>query len=103
MKDMRRKEGRRGAWRREKREEETGQNHYYLLKGFPDGSAVIEPARQCRRPGFDLWVRKIPWKREWLPTPIFLSREFHGQRGLAGYSAWGCKESDMTEQLIYYI
>ena len=53
---------------------------------------------QCRRPGFDPWVRKIPWRRKWLPTPVFLPGEFHGQRSLEGYSPWGCKESDMTEQ-----
>ena len=44
-------------------------------------------------------VGKIPQRREWLPTPVFLSREFHRQRSLAGYSPWGCKESDMTEPL----
>ena len=38
---------------------------------------------QCRRPGFDLWVRKIPWRKEWLPTPVFLPGELHGQRSLA--------------------
>ena len=38
-----------------------------------------------------------PWRRARQPTPIFLPREFHGQRSLAGYSPWGCKESDMTE------
>ena len=35
---------------------------------------------QCRRPGFDPCFGKIPWKREWLPTPVFLPGEFHGQR-----------------------
>ena len=44
---------------------------------------------QCRRPGFDLWVGKIPWRREWLPTPVFLPGEFHGQRNLADYSPQG--------------
>ena len=48
---------------------------------------------------FDPWVGKIPWRREWQPTPVFLPGEFHGQRSLAGYSPWGCKESDMTERL----
>ena len=48
----------------------------------------------CR---FDRWVRKVPWRRAWQPTPIFLPGEFHGQRTLAGYSPWGHKESDMTE------
>ena len=45
------------------------------------------------------WVRKIPWRRDRLPTPVFLPGEFHGQRSLAGYSPWGHKESDTTEQL----
>ena len=41
------------------------------------------------RPGFDPWVGKIPWRREQLPTPVFLPGEFHGQWRLAGYSPWG--------------
>ena len=56
---------------------------------------------QWRRPGFDPWVGKIPWRREWLPTPVFLPGEFHGQRRLAGYSPWGHKESDMAELLTH--
>ena len=55
------------------------------------------PARW--RPGFDPWVGKIPWRRERLSTPVFLSEEFHGQKSLAGYSSEGCKESDTTERL----
>ena len=51
------------------------------------------------RLGFDLWVGKIPCRREWLPTPVFLPRESHGQRSLGGYSLWGHKKSDTTEQL----
>ena len=43
------------------------------------------------------WIRKIPWRKEWQPTPVFLSGEFHGQRSLVGYSPWGCKELDITE------
>ena len=46
-------------------------------------------------------VWKIPWRREWLYTPVFLPGEFHGQRNLAGYSPWDCKESDMSEQLTH--
>ena len=49
---------------------------------------------QCRRPGFDPWVGKIPWRRERLATPVFWPAEFHGQ-----YSPWGRKESDTTEWL----
>ena len=63
--------------------------------GFPGGASGKEPAcqcRRCKRRGFDPWVRK-----EWLPTPVFLPGESHGQRSLAGYSPQGCKELDMTE------
>ena len=52
---------------------------------------------QCRRPGFDPWAGKGPWRTEWQPTPLFLPGEFHGQRNLASYSSWGHKELDMTE------
>ena len=48
----------------------------------------------------DPWVGRNPWRREWQPTPVFLPGEFHRERNLAGYSLWGCKESDTTEQLI---
>ena len=51
---------------------------------------------------FNPWVRKIPWRRKWQPTPVFLTEESHGQRSLAVYSPWGCKESDMTEQLTLH-
>ena len=54
---------------------------------------------QCRRPGFDPWVRKIPWRRDWQPTAVFLPGESHGQRSLVGYSPWGRKEWDRTERL----
>ena len=46
---------------------------------------------------FDPWVRNIPWKREWQPTPIFLPGESLEQSSLVGYSPWSHKESDMTE------
>ena len=57
---------------------------------------------QCRRhkkPGFNPYVGEIPWRREWQPTPAFLPGESHGQRSLVGYSPWGHKELDTTEQL----
>ena len=57
---------------------------------------------QCRRPWFDSWVGKIPWIRDRLPTPIFWPGEFHGQRSLAGYNPWGCKESETTERISLY-
>ena len=46
---------------------------------------------------FDPWIRKIPWRRKWQPTPVFLPGKFHGQRNLAGYSPWGHKALDMTD------
>ena len=51
------------------------------------------------QPGFDTWVGKIPWRRAWQPTLVFLPGKSHGQRSLAGYNLWGHKESDMTERL----
>ena len=67
--------------------------------GFPTWLSGKESACQCRRHRFDPWVGKIPWRREWQPTPVFLPGESHGQRSLVGYSVWGYKELDMTEQL----
>ena len=54
----------------------------------------------CRRCEFDPWVWKIPWRREWLPTPVFLLRKAHGWRSPMGYGPWTRKESDTTEWLI---
>ena len=45
--------------------------------------------------------QKIPWRRVWQPTPVFLPGEFHGQRSLEGYSPVGCKESDTTEHACH--
>ena len=59
---------------------------WYRLIGFPDGASGKEPACQCRRHRFYPWVRKIPWRRAWQITPVFLPGEPHGQRCLAGYS-----------------
>ena len=70
------------------------------LMVFPGGSNGQKICLQCRRPGFDPWVWKIPLKRV-LPMPVFLPGEFHGQRTLVGYSPWGRKETDMTERLIH--
>ena len=61
------------------------------------GSDGKESCLQCGRPGFDPWVGKIPWRREQLPTPVFLPGEPHRQRSLAGYGPWDRKESDRTE------
>ena len=50
-------------------------------------------------PMCEAWVGKIPWRREWQPTQVFMPKEFHGQRNLAGYSPSGCKNLNTTELL----
>ena len=70
-----------------------------VSKVLPDGSAV-KNCLQCmrhRRCRFDPWVWKMPWRRKWQPTPVFLPGESKGLRSLVGYSPWGQKESDMGE------
>ena len=57
---------------------------------------------QCGRPGFNSWVGKIPWRRQWQPTPALLPGKSHGQRSLISYSPWGRKESDTTERLHFH-
>ena len=75
--------------------------------GRPLGNKVEKKARStggkeyaCNAgPRFHPWVGKIPWRREWQPTPVFLPGETHGQRNLEGCSPWGHKGSDMTKRL----
>ena len=72
----------------------------FNIYAFPGGASVKEPTWLCRRPkrpGFDPWVRKIPWRRTWQPTPVFLPEESHAQSSLAGYRPQGCKELDAAE------
>ena len=57
--------------------------------GFLCGSAGKESACQLRRLGCDPWVRKIPWRRKWQPTPVCLPGKSHGQRSLEGCGPWG--------------
>ena len=64
--------------------------------GFSSGASRKEPTCQFT---FDPWVGKIPWRRKWQPTPVFLPGKSHGQRSLAGYSPCGCKESNMIKWL----
>ena len=66
---------------------------------FPGGAIGKKPPCQCKRRGFDPWVGKIPWRRAWQPTLIFLPGESHGQRSQAGYGPQGHKESNTTEPL----
>ena len=68
------------------------------VKGFPGGASGKQPACQCRklkRRGFDPRVGKIPWRRVWQPTPVFLPGESHGQRSWRVQSM-GHKELDMS-------
>ena len=73
-----------------------------LPSDFPYGTSDKEPACQYRRHErhrLDPWVRKIPWRRKWQPTPVFLPEGSHGQRSLAGCSPRDHKESDKLKWL----
>ena len=76
----------------------------YLLQGLWDlprpGIEPVSPALGGRH-RFHLWVRKIPWRREWLPTPICPPGEFRGHWSLVSFSPWNRKQQDMTEQLTF--
>ena len=72
----------------------------HITLGFPGGPNGNEPACQCRRHkrhGFHPWVGKIPWRRAWQSTPVFLPGESHGQGNLKGYSTKHREGSDTTE------
>ena len=72
----------------------TGSISHVLLSGFPGDASGKESACQswrCKRLRFSSSVEKIPQRRAWHSTPVFLPGEFHGQRSLAGYSPWGFK------------
>ena len=69
---------------------------FFLLiyHSFPGGASGKEPTCQCRRQKrcrFNSWVGKIPWRRKWQPTPVFLPEKSDGQRSLVGYNLWGRK------------
>ena len=70
----------------------------YICVGFPGGSEV--KASACNAGD---WVGKIPRRRKWQPTPVFLLGESQGRRTLVGYSPWGHNESDMTERLQLWL
>ena len=72
--------------------------------GCPGGLDSKEIACNTGDPGLIPGGVKIPWRRKWQATPVFLPGESHGQRSLVGYSPWGCKELDRTESLpLIYI
>ena len=69
-------------------------------QGSPGGLVVRNPfanAGNTGKHGFDPWVGKVPWRRNWKPTPVSLPGGSHEQRSLAGCSPWGHKESGMAE------
>ena len=72
-----------------------------MKTGFPGGSDGKEYACNAGELGSIPGSGRSPGRREWQPIPVFLPGESHGQRILAGYSPWGCKESDTTEQLTH--
>ena len=83
--------------------EERCKNRYCLRSfGLPWWLSGKESTCQCRRHKFDPWVGKVPWRRKWQPTPVFLPGKSHGRRSLVGYSPWGRKESDTTKQLHFH-
>ena len=65
-----------------------------MVKNPPAKAGDVGDARGT---GSIPWVGKIPWRREWQPTPVFLPGESHGQRSLAGYNPRGREESETTE------
>ena len=67
------------------------------LPRWHSGKESTCQCRRCKRCRFNPWVGKMPWRRKWQPTPVFLLEKSHGQRSFVGYSPWGGKESDTTE------
>ena len=57
-----------------------------VVKNPPANAGDLRDIKGIRHPGFDPWVGKIPWRRAWQPTPVFLPGESHGLRSLVGYS-----------------
>ena len=71
--------------------------HYCGLPGGAGGKEPTYQCKRCKRHRFDTWVGKIPWRRAWQPTPVFLPGESYGQRNLVDYSPYDCTELDVTE------
>ena len=72
--------------------------HMQMVPRWLSGQRILRLQwRRCRRHGFNPWIRTIPWRREWQPTPVFLAVESHGQSNLMGYIPQNRKESYTTE------
>ena len=76
---------------------------FILYRDFSGGSDSKESACNVGDSGLIPGSGRSPWRREWLPTLVFLPGEFHGQKSLAGHSPWGHKELDMSEQQLQLI
>ena len=77
----------------------AGNSPFQLSTGFTGGSDSKECTCQFRsykRYRFSPWFGKIPWRRKWQPTPVFLLRKFHGQRSLAGYCPWDRSQTRLS-------
>ena len=75
-------------------EDQKGMSEVLLSKST---QALLEASTQPKK---FLWFSiHHSWRRKWQPTPVFLPRKSHGQRSQVGYSPWGCKEEDITQQL----
>ena len=78
---------------------ESAKWHCLGLLWWLSGKESACQCRRCKRLRFNHSVRKIPWSRKWQLTLVFLPGQFYGQRSLAGYSPWSCKELDTPERL----
>ena len=74
-----------------------------MLAGASLVAQLVKSPPAMQHTGVQSLVGKMPWRREELPTSVFLPREFHEQRSLVGCSTWGHRESDMTEQLTHIV
>ena len=73
---------------------------YWTPARWHSGKETHTDARDSRHMDLIPWVRKIPWRRKWQPTPVFLPGESHGQKSPVGYSPRGQKELDATEHTL---
>ena len=74
-----------------------------MFEGLPWWLSGTEPTSQWRQCGFDPRIGKIPLRKKWQPTPVFLPGKSHGQRTLVRYGPWGPKKSDTTSRPTTHI
>ena len=78
-----------GLWNRVKSNNKIILDHLRGFLGAASGKEYSRQSRRCKRCEFNPWVRKIPWRRKWYLTSVFLPGKFRGQRSLEGYGPWG--------------